>query len=59
MYNTRNMERESQVLTGSVLDRWMNGKIIGQGEMFDQMLINCQLRAFFTVKPKQRSLKVW
>jgi|GEM_PF-2669533 hypothetical protein len=59
MYNTRNRERESQILTGSVLDRWVNGKIIGQGEMFDQMVTNQQLRIIFTIEPKQRSLKVW
>ena len=59
MYNARNRERESQKLTGSVLDRWVNGKILGQGEMYDTMVINQQLRIIFTMEPKQRSLKVW
>lgn len=54
-----NRERESQILTGSVLDRWANGKILGTGELYDRIVINQQLRVFFTVDHKQKSLRVW
>jgi hypothetical protein len=52
-------DRERQVVQNYLLDRFIDGKIIGEGEMQDRQIIHHQLGLIFSIPQRRSSTKFW